>query len=51
LNVLSQFAVPANSDWTALAAMVKKAYGRELIAEIETPPPHVLWGAISAPLF
>jgi hypothetical protein len=43
-------------------AIVKKAYGREPIVvvrvntqtgvtEIETPPPHVLWGDISTPLF
>ena len=45
------------------AAIVKKAYGREpivvvrvniqtgAITGIETPPPHVLWGDISTPLF
>jgi hypothetical protein len=45
------------------AAIVKKAYGREpivvvrvntqtsLITGVETPPPHVLWGDISTPLF
>src|SRR5262249_49636159 len=45
------------------AAIVKKAYGREpivvvrvnihtaRITGIETPPPHVLWGDISTPLF
>jgi class 3 adenylate cyclase/protein-S-isoprenylcysteine O-methyltransferase Ste14 len=45
------------------AAIVKRAYGREpivavrvntqtgAITGIETPPPHVLWGDISTPLF
>jgi hypothetical protein len=45
------------------AAIVKKAYGRDpivmvrvntqtgAITGIETPPPHVLWGDISTPLF
>jgi len=45
------------------AAIVKTAYGREpiivvrvntqtgVITGIETPPPHVLWGDISTPLF
>jgi len=45
------------------AEIVKKAYGREpivvarvntetgAITGIETPPPHVLWGDISTPLF
>jgi hypothetical protein len=44
-------------------AIVKRAYGREpivvvrvntqtgAITGIETPPPHVLWGDISTPLF
>ena len=45
------------------AAIVKRAFGREpivvvhvntqtgAITGVETPPPHVLWGDISTPLF